>query len=165
MSTQLLNKTQIENRINRIAFQIYEDNFEEKEIIIAGIANGGFVFAQRISNQLEKIGKLKINLIEISINKNEQSSTEIQLPFTKEHLKNKTVIIVDDVLNSGKTLMYSLIPFLNADVKKIRTVLLIDRDHKRYPVNADFVGFELSTTMKEHVQVDLTEGQEQVTLS
>lgn len=165
MSTLLLNKTQIENRINRIAFQIYEDNFEESEIILAGIANGGFVFAQRISNQLEKIGKLKINLIEISINKNEQSSTDIQLPFTKEHLKNKTVILVDDVLNSGKTLMYSLIPFLNADVKKIRTVLLIDRDHKRYPINADFVGFELSTTMKEHVQVDLTEGHEQVTLS
>ena len=165
MSTQLLNKTQIENRINRIAFQIYEDNFEETEIIIAGIANGGFVFAQRIANQLEKIGKLKINLIEISINKNEQSSTDIQLPFTKEHLKNKTVIVVDDVLNSGKTLMYSLIPFLNADVKKIRTVLLIDRDHKRYPVNVDFVGFELSTTMKEHVDVDLTEGNEQVTLS
>jgi pyrimidine operon attenuation protein/uracil phosphoribosyltransferase len=165
MSTQLLNKTQIENRINRIAFQIYEDNFEETEIIIAGIADGGFVFAQRIANQLEKIGKLKFTLIEIEINKNEQSSTDIQLPFTKEHLKNKTVIVVDDVLNSGKTLMYSLIPFLNADVKKIRTVLLIDRDHKRYPVNADFVGFELSTTMKEHVHVDLTEGNEQVTLS
>lgn len=165
MSTQLLNKTQIENRINRIAFQIFEDNFEESEIIVAGIANGGFVFAQRIVKQLEKICKLKVTLIEIEINKNAQSATDIQLPITKEHLKNQTVIVVDDVLNSGKTLMYSLIPFLNADVKKIRTVLLVDRDHKRYPVNADFVGFELSTTMKEHVHVNLTEGSEEVTLS
>ena len=82
----------------------------------------------------------------------------------REELKNKVVIVVDDVLNSGKTLIYSLRPFLDADMRKIRTVLLVDRDHKRYPVEADFVGITLSTTLQEHIRVDLTPGNEAVYL-
>ena len=77
-------------------------------------------------------------------------------------LKNKVVIIVDDVLNSGKTLIHSLRPFLEADVKKISTALLVDRDHKRYPVATDFVGLTLSTTTHEHIVADLKKGKKDV---
>lgn len=165
MSTLLLNKTQIEQRINRIAYQIYEDNFEEKEIIIAGIVHGGFSLAQKIKNTLEKICIIEIKLIEIKIDKNHQAEQNLKLSLTNEELKNKVVIIVDDVLNSGKTLTYAMRPFLDAKVRKIRTVLLVDRDHKRYPVIADFVGFKLSTTLKEHVSVEFATGREAVELS
>ncbi|MEO8147990.1 MAG: phosphoribosyltransferase family protein [Bacteroidia bacterium] len=165
MPTLLLNKIQIEQRINRIAYQIYEDNFEEKEIIIAGIVKGGYELAQRIKKALEKICTIKINLIEIKIDKNKQVEQELQLSISNDDLKNKVVILVDDVLNSGKTLTYSMRPFLDANVRKIRTVLLVDRDHKRYPVIADFVGFKLSTTLREHVNVEFTEGKEAVELS
>ena len=165
MPTLLLNKIQIEQRINRIAYQVYEDNFEEQEIIIAGIVKGGYQLAQRIKNSLEKICTIKVNLIEIKIDKNKQAEQVIKLPLTTDELKNKVVIIIDDVLNSGKTLTYAMRPFLDANVRKIRTVLLVDRDHKRYPVIADYVGFKLSTTLKEHVSVEFTEGKEAVELS
>lgn len=165
MPTLLLNKVQIEQRINRIAYQIYEDNFEEKEIVLAGIVKGGYELAVRIKSVLEKITNIKIHLIEVKVDKNNQAGQNIQLPASKTELKNKVVILIDDVLNSGKTLTYALLPFLDADVKKIRTVLLVDRDHKRYPVIADFVGFKLSTTLKEHVDFDFSQGNESVVLS
>jgi pyrimidine operon attenuation protein/uracil phosphoribosyltransferase len=163
--TQLLNEIQIENRINRIAFQIFEDNFEATEIILAGISKSGYLLAAELEKRMKDICTIKTTLIEIKMDKNNQSDTPIQISLSAEYLKNKTVVIVDDVLNSGKTLTYAMIPFLNADVNKIRTVLMVDRDHKRYPIRADFVGFELSTTLKEHVTVNLTEGNKSVILS
>lgn len=162
--TLILNGTQIRQRISRIAYQIYEDNFEEKDIIIAGILKSGFLFAQRLADEVKRISPLQIRLIEIKIDKNNQVSREIELPLSKAELKGKVIIVVDDVLNSGKTLMYSLRPFLDADIKKIRTVLLVDRDHKRYPVFADFVGITLSTTLKEHISVEFGKSEEAVYL-
>lgn len=152
--TIILNDKQIEQRITRIAFQVYEDNFEEKEILIAGIAKSGYVLAKRIEKSIKEICDLETRLIELVIDKKNHIKSEVHLPLKKEDLKNKVIILVDDVLNSGKTLIYAMRPFLDADIKKIRTVLLVDRDHKRYPVNADFVGMTLSTTLKEHVAVE-----------
>lgn len=164
MSTQLLNKTQIDQRINRIAYQIYEDNFEEQQIIIAGIASSGYTLAQRIKGVFENLCNIKAELIEIKIDKQNPAAQQLRLSMTDEQLKNKVIILVDDVLNSGRTLTYAMLPFLRADAKKIRTVLLVDRDHKRYPIIADFVGFTLSTTLKEHVTVELNDGNESVML-
>jgi pyrimidine operon attenuation protein/uracil phosphoribosyltransferase len=160
----LLNKVQIEQRINRIAFQIYEDCYNEKEIIMAGIRNNGFLLAEKIRNVLQRISPLKILLVEIKINKEQPLAHPIELSVPMETMHGKTVILVDDVLNSGRTLIYSLRKILNADLKKLRTVLLVDRDHKRYPVSADFVGITLSTTMQEHVECDLRPRHESVRL-
>jgi pyrimidine operon attenuation protein/uracil phosphoribosyltransferase len=80
-------------------------------------------------------------------------------------LQKKVIILVDDVLNSGKTMMYALKPFLAADIKKIRTVVLIDRNHKRFPVAADFTGLSLSTTLQEHVSVEFDKNGAAVYLS
>lgn len=163
--TLLLNSRQIEQKIQRIAYEIYEDNFEEKEIIIAGIQSSGFIFAKRIESCLNKICALKTSLVEIRIDKTDQANQRAIIQMKQEELKGKVVILVDDVLNSGKTLIYSLRAFLDADIRKIRTVLLVDRDHKRYPILADFVGLTLSTTLQEHIEVDLTLGKESVYLS
>lgn len=162
--TLLLNSKQIQQRIDRLAYQVYEDNFEQKDIIIAGIANSGFIVAERLQDALTKICPITTQLIKIKVDKENPTLVAMSPALSRADLKNKVVIIVDDVLNSGKTLIYSLRPFLDADMRKIRTVLLVDRDHKRYPVEADYVGITLSTTLQEHVRVDFTPGNEAVYL-
>lgn len=163
-STIVLNKKQIQQRIDRIAFQIYEDNFEEKEIYFAGIARSGYVFAVLLQEAFNKISNIKSVLIELTLDKDNPVKSTMKPLIAKETLNGKVIIVVDDVLNSGKTLMYSLRPFLEADIKKLRTVLLVNRDHKRYPVEADYVGITLSTTLQAHILVDLSPGSESVIL-
>jgi pyrimidine operon attenuation protein/uracil phosphoribosyltransferase len=163
--TLLLNKMQIEQRINRIAFQIYEDCYSEKEIIIAGIKNNGYLLAAKIETALKQICKLKTTLVSIKIDKEKPLQNPIEISMSADEMHHKTVVLVDDVLNSGRTLMYALRKVMNADLKKLRTVLLVDRDHKRYPVNADFVGITLSTTLQQHISCNLKSDNESVYLS
>ncbi len=149
---QILNSTQIQQKIDRMAYQILEDCFEEKSIIIAGIANRGYTLAKRLKGVLEKISKIKIELIEITLNK-DSNHLEAEVDTDINKCKNKTIILVDDVLNSGKTLVYGLAVFLNIPTKKIRTAVLIDRSHKLFPVSTDFAGYTISTVSQEHVSV------------
>lgn len=149
---QILNHQQIQQKIDRIAYQILEDCFEEKEIIVAGIASRGYTLAKRLKVVLEKISKIKIVLIEIKLDKDaDHLEAEIDTPIEK--CKNKTIIIVDDVLNSGKTLIYGMSVFLNIPTKKVRTAVLIDRSHKMYPIATDFAGYTISTISQEHISV------------
>lgn len=157
-SSIILNHVQIQQKIRRIACQIYEDNADEKQIYIAGIANTGYVFAKKLYDRFTKDYPSEATLLEIILDKEDPMHVEVKGIADASKLKNKVVIVVDDVLHSGRTLMNSLRPFLEADVKKIRTVLLVDRDHKRYPVAADYVGITLSTTFKEHIVADLKKG-------
>jgi pyrimidine operon attenuation protein/uracil phosphoribosyltransferase len=163
-SNLILNAVQIKQRIDRIAYQIYEDSSNEQELIIAGISNSGYRFAVLLNEVLKSICPIPTQLIEIKLDKENPTQYQLNPGRDISEFKNKPIIIVDDVLNSGKTLMYSLKPFLEGDVKKIRTALLVNRDHKRYPVAADFVGITLSTTLQEHIRVDLTSGNEAVYL-
>lgn len=156
----ILDKKQIQQKINRIAYQILEDNLDEKELVLAGIWDRGYKLALRLQKVLEEISEAKITLLRIDVER--QSSKLIantDLPESK--WKNKVVILVDDVLNSGKTLAYGLGVFLNTPHKKIRTVVLVDRSHKIFPIATDFVGLELATVLKEHVDVIMdVEGEE-----
>ncbi len=155
----ILNQTQIQQKINRIAHQILEDNFEEEEIIIAGVVSRGFRLALRIEQVLSKISSLKIRMAKIELNK-DSSKLESAIDIPIKDCENKVIILVDDVLNSGKTLAYGLGVFLNIPLKKLRSVVLINRSHKNFPVATDFVGLELSTVLKEHVTVVLDENNE-----
>lgn len=151
--TLLLSEKQIEQRLNRLAYQVYEDNSAEKEIIVAGIQKSGYKIAERISAILRQISSMNVSLAEVKINKHSQFNEEVWVSIPREQLSGKTIILVDDVLNSGKTMLYALKPFLDADIKKIRTIVLVDRNHKSYPIAADFVGHTLSTTLHDHVDV------------
>ena len=164
MKTIVLNKKQIEQKINRIAHEIYENNFEEDEMIMAGIANRGHVLAKRIAKVLESISPMKVQLGKIEINKKDPLCEVIKFPLTDAELRHKSVFLVDDVINSGKTLIYAVKHFLKVPVKKIRTVVLVDRSHNIFPVKADYVGISLSTTLQEHVTVELGKGKEVVYL-
>jgi pyrimidine operon attenuation protein/uracil phosphoribosyltransferase len=164
--TLILNSKQIDQKINRIAYEIYENNHGEKEIIVAGIASSGYLLAKRISDVLGKISSLKVKLIEINVDKEDPVSCDIKIALKEKELKNKVIVLVDDVLNSGKTLIFGAKPFLVAPVKRLTTAVLVDRGHNRYPIKADFVGLSLSTTLQEHITVELgKKGKEAVYLS
>jgi pyrimidine operon attenuation protein/uracil phosphoribosyltransferase len=155
--TLVLNKEQIQQKSRRIAYQILEDNFEETHIVLVGIADRGYVFAKRLQNVLQEIAKDKeIELIKVTIQKGKRSlHAETDVPV--ETAKNKVVIVVDDVLNSGRTLAYALGTFLDVPLKKMRTAVLVDRSHHLFPIFSDFYGVKLSTILKEHVEVHLEE--------
>ncbi len=148
----ILTHQEIEHKIKRIAYQIYETFVDEDEIIIAGIANNGFIFAQKIANSLHEIAKLKISLCEVKVNK-QHPELAIQTSLSKAEYTNKGLILVDDVLNSGTTLIYAVRHFLDVPLTKFKTAVLVDRNHKKYPVKADFKGISLSTSLLEHVSV------------
>ena len=151
--TPILSHQKIVQKINRMAYQIYEDNYDQKEIIIAGIANNGFVLAQLISQKLKEISPISINLVELKINKKNPINSEVELNLTDNDIKNKSIVLVDDVQNSGRTMIYGLQHFLRAPINKLSIAVLVDRSHKRFPVQADYVGVSLATTLKEHVEV------------
>jgi len=148
----ILNQQQIDNKIRRIAYQIYETFADEDEIILAGIAKNGFVLAEKINVILNEISTLKVTLCEVKIDKHNPSNT-ITTSIPKELYSNKGIVLVDDVLNSGTTLIYGVKHFLEVPVKKFKTAVLVDRNHKKFPVKADFKGISLSTSSKEHVHV------------
>lgn len=156
----ILDKQQIAQKINRIAYQILEDNLDEKEIILAGIWDRGYKLAVRLKSVLETIAAFKVTLVRIDIEK-QSSKLVAKTDLPESDWKNKVIILVDDVLNSGKTLAYGLGVFLNTPHKKIRTVVLVDRSHKIFPIATDFVGLQLATILKEHVDVVMdVEGEE-----
>jgi len=156
----ILNKKQIQQKIVRMAYQILEDNLNEKELVIAGIIDKGYIIAKRLKKILESISDIKITLMKIGINKNSSHLQANSDPDINQ-VSNKVVILVDDVLNSGRALAYGLGVFLDIPLKKLRTLVLIDRSHRSFPVSPDYTGLELATVLKEHVDVVLDEkGQE-----
>ena len=146
----ILTHQEIEHKIKRIAYQIYETFVDEEEIVLAGITKNGFVFAQKIATALALIAPIKVSLCEVELNKH-QPDLAIRTSLAKENYKG--LVLVDDVLNSGTTLIYAVRHFLEVPLKKFKTAVLIDRNHKKYPVKADFKGISLSTSLFEHVQV------------
>lgn len=148
----ILNNIEIEHKIKRIAYQIYETFADEETIVVAGIAKNGFVFAQKIAQALMAISTIKVILCEVYIDKLNPNAT-ITTSIPKEAYENKGLVLVDDVLNSGTTLVYGVKHFLEVPLKKFKTAVLVDRNHKKYPVKADFKGISLSTSSQEHVQV------------
>jgi pyrimidine operon attenuation protein/uracil phosphoribosyltransferase len=153
---EILNTHRIQQKLNRLAYEIYEHTVDEKEIMLAGIEGNGYLVAKKLAVILKKIAKYKITLGKISLDKKNPSAKEPLVDFTDAVYKNKTVFVVDDVLNSGKTLIYAVRLFLNQPIKKLHTVVLVDRSHTQYPVKADFVGLSLSTTLQEHIVADFS---------
>jgi len=156
----ILNQQQIQQKIDRIAYQILEDNFDEEEIVIAGIFPRGNKVARRIKEILDEIAPFRSKLVGIQLEK-DSTSLIASTDFEVRDCSNKVVILVDDVMNSGKTLAYGFGVFRDVPLKKLRTVVLIDRNHKSFPMTTDYAGMALSTVLKEHVDVVLDEDGEE----
>jgi pyrimidine operon attenuation protein/uracil phosphoribosyltransferase len=164
-TVEILNAEQIQQKLNRLAYEIYEHTLDEKEIMLTGIEGNGYLVAKKLSALLKKISGQKIQLGKITIDKKNPLTQKAKIDFDEKDYKNKVVILVDDVLNSGKTLIYAVQLFLNQPVRKLHTVVLVDRSHTNYPVKADFVGLSLSTTLQDHIVADLSKsGKETVYL-
>lgn len=148
----ILTHEEIEHKTQRIAYQIYETFGDDEELIIAGISKNGFILAENILKKISKIMATKITICEVFIDK-QNPLNPVTTSIPKEIYTDKNLVLIDDVLNSGTTLIYGVKHFLEVPIKKFKTVVLVDRNHKKYPVKADFKGISLSTSSKEHVQV------------
>lgn len=151
----ILTHQEIEHKIKRIAYQIYESNVNETELIIAGIESNGYLFAKKIKENLEKISNINATLCKVTINKTKPTEPIIT-SISKEEYSNKSLVLIDDVLNSGSTLIYGIKHFLDVPLKQFKTAVLVNRNHKKFPVKADFKGISLSTSLFEHVHVNLS---------
>ena len=148
----ILTHEQIQHKIKRIAYQIYETNVNEEAIIIAGIAENGYIFAQRLKKILEDISDLKVTLCRVTMNKKSPQNT-VKTSINPDQYQNKSLVLADDVLNSGLALIYGVKHFLDVPLTRFKTAVLVNRNHKKYPIKADFKGISLSTSLHEHVEV------------
>jgi len=153
----ILDQKQIDHKIRRIAYQIYENNISEKEVVIAGIFENGFVFAKKIKTVIEKISPIKVIMCKVMIDK-KNPIEPITTSLESKIYENKSLVLVDDVLHSGTTLIYGIKHFLQVPLKQFNTAVLVDRNHKKYPVKADFKGISLSTSINENVSVVFEKG-------
>ena len=163
--TKIKDIANIEMYLKRIAYQIYENNHEEdNSLIIVGIDKNGKILANKIFEILKSISSFDLKLMSIQINK-KNPTNKILSSIDENICLNKNIIIVDDVLNTGKTLIYAVRFFLKIPVKKIQTAVIINRNHKKFPIKADFKGISLSTSIKEHVDVILEGSKKGIYLS
>lgn len=148
----ILTNTQIAHKIRRIALQILESNIDEPQIVLAGISKNGFLIAEKLQDIISNYSDVNIILCEVFINKKDLL-TDIELSISTDQYINYSVVLIDDVLHSGATLIYGVKHFLNVPLKQLKTAVLINRNHKKYPIKADFKGLSLSTSINEHIEI------------
>lgn len=154
MNNIILNHNEINHKIRRIAFQIYESNVNEDEVVLAGIDSNGYILAKKLKVILQKISNITPVLCKVIIDK-KKPWNPVKTSISATDYENKSLVLIDDVLNSGTTLIYGVKHFLDVPLKQFKTAVLVNRNHKKYPVKADFKGISLSTSLHEHVEIDL----------
>lgn len=152
---EILDHKRIQRIIDRIANQIYENYYNQDEIVMVGIHDQGFKLAERLVDKLKSIAKQNVSIYQLKFDKNDPSAAEFHFSGDPSDLEGKHIVLVDDVLNSGKTIAHALQFLLHSNIGQLFSTVLIDRFHRKYPVRADFVGMTLSTTIQEHITVEL----------
>lgn len=157
----LLDHERITRKLLRMAWQIWEHNSDESGVTLVGIASGGYEIAQKLAEELNKISPLNIHVVRLEMDKKNPTHSEISLDSA---IANKSVVLIDDVANSGKTLLYALHPILLTEPDKVLIAVLVNRKHKVYPVTPDIIGQEVATTLQEHIEVSFENGKIQAFL-
>ena len=147
----ILDQERISYKLRRMAYEIWERNSDEKEIVLMGIETGGKILADNLSAILKEISPLKIKTLSLNINKKNPINHAVEI---EQNLNGKTVVLCDDVINSGKTVIYSLHSLLSYDLKKMMVAVLVDRKHKSFPISSDIVGHTVATTIQDHIEVE-----------
>lgn len=168
-SRMILRAEEIDQKIRRIAYEIYERNFQDSQLIVAGIDDRGYALAKRIADHLDEIShfqfaKQSLTLVKVSLQKFTREQCDVSLSCPVEDLDGKNIILVDDVLNTGRTLAYSMRPFLERNLHQLEIAVLVNRSHSKFPVVASYTGYELATTLEEHIEVVLNGEQSAVYL-
>lgn len=164
MQNAILSHEEIQHKVRRIAYQIYEANVDEKVIVLAGIDGGGLAFAKKIQQALSQIAPAEIVLCKVVMDKQNPLESGVTTSIPESDYRDKSVVLIDDVLNSGTTLIYGVQHFLKTPLKQLKTAVLVNRNHKKYPVKADYKGISLSTSLQEHVHVEFKNKQDKVYL-
>lgn len=169
-SRKILDASQIEQKIIRIAHEIYEHNFSASQLILAGIEDQGYALAKRIASVIDQISHFNfeqhsLELVSIKLEKFTDTQCNVSLSCPQDHVDGKSIVLVDDVLNTGRTLAYSMRPFLERDIQQMEIAVLVNRSHSKFPMVATYAGYELATTLEEHIEVVLSSGEEAVYLS
>jgi len=151
--SEVLNHKQIKKKITRMAYEIYERNLGSKGVVFAGITGMGSTLAGILATELKAISPLHVEQVEVILDKSSIATSEVVLSEFID-LNGMTLILVDDVLNTGKTLVYAMKPFLDEELYKMEIAVLVNRSHGLFPVRPDYTGYELSTTLNEHIKVD-----------
>jgi len=160
---KVLNKKQINQKIKRVAIEILENNYDQRvDLVFLGINNNGMAFAKMLIKELKTFAKMDFPLHQLQVNAANPISDPIGLDIDIDSLKDKSIIIVDDVANTGRTIFYCFEPLLKIIPRSIEIAVLVDRKHKLFPVHVDYFGMTLATTHKEHIDVQL--GEEMVVL-
>ncbi|MBC7826346.1 MAG: phosphoribosyltransferase [Chitinophagaceae bacterium] len=148
----ILHQSTASRKLQRMAYEIVENNLDEQELLLVGIRDNGSIIAENIQQLLHQISSIRSELIYLSLDKRMPGEIHLsrQIDFS-----NKVIIVIDDVANSGKTMLYALRPFLAFHPKKIQTLVMVERTHKAFPVNSDYVGISVSTTLQEHIYVEV----------
>jgi len=153
--TIVLDHERVQRKLERIAHQLHEENHEEQGIILVGIAPRGLALAKRLQARLKEISELEVDLVTLQLDKDKPLEAPVKLSLDLDAFRDRTVVLVDDVLMSGRTLMHAAAHLVSVPLKRLTTVVLVDRRHRSYPIRADIVGLTLSTTTQEHISVEL----------
>ncbi|WKN29794.1 phosphoribosyltransferase family protein [Porifericola rhodea] len=160
----ILGADEIQQKIRRIAYEVYERNYEAQSLILAGIVDRGFALAERIGTALNEISHFKfkpvsterkLQLVKIHLEKFTHEQCKVELDCSLEQLDGQRIVLIDDVLNTGRTLAYSMRPFLDRPIQQMEIAVLVNRSHSKFPVVANYTGYELATTLEEHIEVIL----------
>ncbi len=154
--SEVLNHKQVCQKITRMAFEIYERNLHSSGVVIAGITGMGTFLSTLLAKELRTISPLKVEEVEVILDKKNISTSEVELSKDID-FSGKTIVLVDDVLNTGKTLVYAMKPFIDQEIQKMEIAVLVNRSHGLFPVRPDYTGYELATTLSEHIRVDFSE--------
>ncbi len=158
---KLLDQKQIKQKVKRLSIEILENNYKESIIYLAGINNNGYEFAKMLKSAIKRVRKeTEIKLCRLKLNPADPLSSEVHLSIPVTELEGKSIIVVDDVANTGRTLFYAFKPLLGILPKKVEVAVLVDRKHKRFPVKVDYMGISLATTLKNNIEVKIREVEE-----
>lgn len=148
----ILDQSTASRKLQRMAYEIVENNLDEQEILLVGIRENGSIIAENIRQLLQQISSIGTELIHLSLDKRVPAEIKLSQQYD---FNNRVIIIVDDVANSGRTMLYAIKPFLSHHPKKIQTLVMVERTHKAFPVNSDYVGISVATTLQEHIYVEV----------
>ena len=152
----ILNQEEITNKINRIAFSIIEDYHTEKSITLIGFDKNGYIIAEKIKQIITDENNIKTSIHRIK--KDKKNHFTITPPLKSDNMKN--VFLVDDVLKSGRTIIYGIKEILTHNIDNLKTIILVNRNHNQFPIGVDYVGLNLSTTLKNHITVIMNKDEE-----
>jgi pyrimidine operon attenuation protein / uracil phosphoribosyltransferase len=154
--TDILSKATADRKIRRMALEVAEGNYNEQELVLIGIKENGSVIAQKMAGHLADVFAGQVQVLELSLDKKQPGEVQLSanLDFT-----GKNILLIDDVANSGRTMLYALKPLLAFHPKKIETLALVERTHKTFPIAVDYTGLSVSTTPDQHIYVEVVGGE------